>query len=318
MSALSYWRSDIDPAVEPTRVLIKRGEWVDDARDGRVVKYKIYYPDVANDTPLPVIIWSHGLGGTQDGAGFIARFLASHGYIHVHIGHEGTNDSLWRGKPGHPWDNIRKAHIPWDDVQNRYLDVPFALDQLHHLDLPVSMDFEHMGMSGHSMGALTTQIMAGQLTGKDKVVSFKNDQFIAAIAYSPVPNVRLRPEQVPIEEVYGDMTLPMMHISGSEDHSPIDGPIQHLRDEIFAIAGADHALQYQVILHRADHMVFNGSRGQLPDYEGMETNKDQIKILALAWWDYFLKRDADAGQWLFNKASDYLDSSSIVNVKNQD
>lgn len=313
-----FWRFDIDPTVEPLRVLIKRGEWIDSARGDRPVKYKIYYPDIESDAPLPVIIWSHGLGGTQDGAGFVGRFLASHGYVHIHIGHEGTNDSLWRNKPGHPWDNIRKAKIPWEDVLNRYNDVPYAIEQIKSLDIPVNLDMDQMGMSGHSFGALTTQIMSGQLTGNPEPISLKNDSFTASIAYSPVPNTRLRPENVPVEEVYGDITLPMLHFTGSEDHSPIDGPIQHLRDELFDIAGRSDALQMSVILDGADHMVFNGSRGQLPAYDGVELHKDQIKIIALAWWDKFLKDDANACQWLRNNVSDYLGKSNIVKVKNND
>ena len=314
----TFWRDDIDPAVEPCRVLIKRGQWIDPARDNRVVPYKIYYPDcvsAADGEGFPVVVWSHGLGGTQDGAGFIARFLASHGYIHVNIGHEGTNDSLWRGLPGHPWDNIRKATITWETVKNRYNDVPFALDQLCHMDLPVKADFGRIGMSGHSFGAVTTQIMSGQLTGKDVPEDLSDDRFIAAIAYSPVPNVRLKR---PAEEVYGGIKIPLLHLTGTEDHSPLDGPIQHLRDEIFEYAGQNGVIQVQVILDRADHMVFNGSRGQLPDYDGMDLHKDQIKILALAWWDKFLKKDAESGRWLDKKMVDYLGESSNVKVRNND
>ena len=264
---------------------------------------------------MPVIIWSHGLGGTQDGAGFIARFLASHGYVHVNIGHEGTNDSLWRGKPGHPWDNIRKAHIPWSDVKNRYLDVPFVLNILKDMDGPPLMDFKKIGMSGHSFGALTTQIMAGQLTGNPEPEDLSDNRFYAALAYSPVPNIRI---PLPPKDVYSPIKLPMMHMSGSEDHSPLDGNIQAGRDEIFDYAGGSNALQYSVILDGADHMIFNGSRGQLPDYDGMELHKDQIKILALAWWDYMLKNNAKAGQWLVHDTTDYLGRSSIVKVKNND
>ena len=152
------------PETEPSR-LIKKGEWFDELRN-RSVPYKIYYPDLPADDALPIIIWSHGLGGTQDGAGFIARFLASHGYVHVNIGHDGANDSLWRGKPGHPWDNIRKSTITWNTVRNRYLDVPF-IGSNYQSELPVKMDLNHIGMSGHSFGAVTTQIVAGQLTGNE-------------------------------------------------------------------------------------------------------------------------------------------------------
>ena len=309
---MQFWRDDIDPSVEPYRVLIAKGEWVDEARN-RTIPYKIYYPDIKTDEPLPMIIWSHGLGGTQDGAGFIARFLASHGYIHVNIGHDGTNDSLWRGKPGHPWDNIRKSVITWETVLNRYMDVPFTLDTLEHMPFPVNMDLTRIGMSGHSFGAVTSQIMAGQLTGKGKLEDLSDARFTAALAYSPVPNTRL---QLPPKDVYSNIKIPLFHLTGTEDHSPLDGPIQHLRDEIFEYAGQNGAMQLSVILDKADHMVFNGSRGQLPDYDGMDTNKDQIKILALMWWDIFLKKDAAAYTWMYQKMQNYLGVSSCVNIKN--
>lgn len=311
-----FWRPDIDPTIEPRRVLIKRGVWHDEARN-RDVPYKIYYPEQTDRDPMPVIVWSHGLGGTADGAGFLARYLAAQGFVHVNIQHDGTDDSLWRGKPGHPWDNIRKSIITWATVKNRYLDVPFALTQLRVMNgaddtLKGRMNLDNMGMSGHSFGAVTTQIMAGQMTGKDELESLSVDAFKAAIAYSPVPNTRLKN---PPQELYGSIVTPLMHMTGTEDTSPIDGDIQHLRDEIYKYAGQNGALQYSVIIGGADHMVFNGSRGQLPDYDGVETHKENIKILAHAWWDYFLNDDASAMQWLKNDAADYLPDNSTVTYK---
>jgi hypothetical protein len=231
---MAFWRDDIDPTLEPTRVLIKRGELFDEKRN-RKIPYKIYYPDIKTNEPLPVIVWSHGLGGTQDGAGFIARFLASHGYVHINIGHDGTNDSLWRGKTGHPWDNIRKATITWETVRNRYLDVPYLLDSLPTIDLPVALDMNAVGMSGHSFGAVTTQIMAGQLTGMDTLESLYEDRFIAALAYSPVPNTRVQNMEPNI--IYGPIKTPMMHLTGTEDFSPLDGPIQHYAMKFLSMQG---------------------------------------------------------------------------------
>jgi len=193
--------------------------------------------------------------------------------------------------------------------------VPYVLEQLKDIELPVKPDLTKLGMSGHSFGALTTQIISGQLTGNPEPEDLSCDQFIASIAYSPVPNIRL---PLPAKEVYSPIKLPMFHLSGTEDHSPLDGNIQDGRDEIFHYAGQNGVTQVSIILDKADHMVFNGSRGQLDDYDGMDLNKDQIKILALAWWDKFLKNDAQSGQWLVNNASGYLGESSIVKAKNND
>jgi hypothetical protein len=140
-------------------------------------------------------------------------------------------------------------------------------------------------------------------------------RFKAAIAYSPVPNARLK---LPPQDVYAPISIPMMHMTGSEDKSPIEGDVQHLRDEIFKYAGQNGALQFEVILDGVDHMVFNGSRGQLPDYDGMDNHKNQIKIIALAWWDMTLKNDMHATQWLTNDLGRYAGSSSIVMVRNND
>ena len=125
-----FWRDDIDPANEPAKTLLKRGEFVDESRDGRIVPYKLYYPADYEGGRLPVIFWSHGFGGNRDGAAFLSRFLTAHGYILMHITHHGTDSSLWEGKEGHPWDVLRKAKIPRETTLARFADVPFALDQL--------------------------------------------------------------------------------------------------------------------------------------------------------------------------------------------
>ena len=291
----------LSPDEGPLGVRIDKGEWIDAARKRKVV-YKIYHPEQMNDGPYPVVVWSHGLGGTRDGAGFIARHLASHGYIQVNVDHEGTNDSLWRGLPGHPWDNIKKAHIPWEDVRNRYLDVPFALDQLEGL-YPDLIDWTRVGMSGHSFGALTTQVMAGQLAGRpnEPLEDFSDDRFKAAIAYSPTPSLRF---QQGGENVYASIRLPMLHVTGTRDSSPVEGFGYERRLEVFEQAG--NADQTLVVLNDADHMVFNGSRGQLEAYADMEKHQDMIKTMSLAWWDAHLNNDAAAQSWLKNEMPAWL------------
>ena len=58
------------------------GEWTDAARANRVVPYKIYYPANAQGA-RPIVIFSHGLGGSRDGAEYLLRFLAENGYAAV-------------------------------------------------------------------------------------------------------------------------------------------------------------------------------------------------------------------------------------------
>lgn len=302
------YRDDISADHEPMKVLMARGDFFDMGRDGRKVPYKIYYPADVSGT-VPVVIWSHGLGGSRDGAGFVSRYLASHGYVVVHVQHHGTDSSLWEGKPGHPWDVIRNSHYGPTEVLNCYQDIPFALDQLASLPMASIMDLSVIGMSGHSFGANTTQVMAGQRFGlPGELQSLKEPRFRAGILYSPVPSFNT---ESPREEIYGDISLPLFHMTGTDDTSPIEGFGYERRLEVSQHSvGPEQAL---MILNGGDHMVYNGSRGQLGDNPKRKDHEDIIKVAALAWWDAYLKNDDSARSWLLEGGfTEWLNGGGVL------
>jgi dienelactone hydrolase len=302
-SASRDWRQPPSSDHEPCKILIKRGGFTDAARGGRVVPYKIYHPVEHGLSRLPVIIWSHGLGGTADGAAFLGRFVASHGYVVVNMQHAGTDSALWEGKPGHPWDVIRATPISREVTMNRFLDVPFVLDQLpgwaEENPEVGTLDLSRLGMSGHSFGAMTTQIMAGQLfPDADGVLhSFREDRFRAAIAYSPVP---AHDDETGgghgKDAIYGPIAIPALYMTGTEDISPLGGITAKQREEPFEHAGAGD--QSLVVLEGGDHMVFAGSRGKLAENPRRARQEEIIKILSLAFWDAHLGGNGAAQAWL--------------------
>lgn len=296
------WIADPQKSLYPVRIV--KGEWVDASRDGRAVPYKIYYPEVEPQEPLPVVVWSHGMGGTRDGASFLARYMAGNGYVIVHVQHFGTDDSLWAGKPGHPWDNIKKAKITAEDALNRYRDVPFALDQLEASSFDgFQMDFSRVGMSGHSFGANTTQIMAGQQTGWDEeLIDMHEPRFKAGIVYSPVPSSNKVRES---HDIYHPIRMPLFHMTGTHDDSPI-GDFGH-EHRLLPYELASHDDQHLLVLEEGDHMVFSGSRGQLPAYDKLKDHEDIIKVVSLAWWDAWLRDDERAHTWLRDEFQHYLE-----------
>jgi acetyl esterase/lipase len=289
------------PEQGPYKVLLKRGEFVDAQREGRVVPFKIYYPSEHNLKKLPVVIWSHGFGGNRDGAAFLSRFLASHGYVLVHITHYGTDSSLWEGKDGHPWDILRQVSITRETTLARFMDVPFVLDQL-----PVwaaengevgTLDFENIGMSGHSFGAMTTQALAGQMfpDERGKLISLREPRLKAGILYSPVPIRHLIGEE-PESHIYGPIDMPLLHMTGTKDDSPLEGHDYKRRLVVHDYAG--HPEQYLQILDGGDHMVYNGTRGKLEANPLREQHEELIKAAALAFWDAYLKDDRSSMEWL--------------------
>ena len=293
----AFWRDGIDPATEPGSIRIFKGQLHDAARAGRVVPYKLYHPTETRDAPL--VVWSHGLGGSRDGASFLARFLSSHGYAVLNIQHPGTDSSLWEGKQGHPWDIIRATTIPRSASLDRFRDVPFVLDHLDDIraaHAEARFRDDAPGMSGHSFGAMTTQVMAGQLfpDEQDNLVSLREPRFKAGILYSPVPIGHLTGAAAP--EIYGAIDLPLFHMTGTDDASPIE---KFGYAERLAVYENTHEAEKQLlVLNGGDHMVYNGSRGQLEENPQRGLHETIIKIAALAWWDWYLKDDAEARDWL--------------------
>lgn len=290
------WSPTISAENEPLQIAIARGEWFDEKRGGRKIAYKTYCPIGAEKKgAYPVILWSHGLGGSRDGAGFISRYVASHGYAIVHIQHPGTDSGLWEGKPGHPWDVIRATHIPRSATLQRLKDVPFALSRLETLEIAPLMDMKRIGMSGHSFGAMTTQIMAGQRRGYGaRQYSLFEDRFKAGIVYSPVPFRKKKNHSA--ADFYGGIRIPLLIMTGTDDDSPIENFGYQDRLEVFTHSGGPE--QHLLVLDKGDHMVYNGSRGKLDANPKRELHEKIIKVLSLAFWDAYLKSDHSAKQWL--------------------
>lgn len=309
----ALWSADADPAIEPAQIAIARGEWIDTSRNGRKISYKTYAPVNRTDGPFPVIIWSHGLGGSRDGAGFISRFIASHGYVVVHIQHPGTDSTLWEGKPGHPWDVIRATHIPRRATLQRLRDVPFVLKQLPSLDIAPLMDMNRLGMSGHSFGGMTTQVMAGQRRGYGaRQYDLYEPRFKAGIVYSPVP-FRDKRGHGP-ESFYGGIRIPLLIMTGTDDDSPLENFGFKDRMEVFEHSGGPE--QHLLILDKGDHMVYNGSRGKLEANPKRDVHEEIIKVLSLAYWDAYLKGDTAAKDWLTgNGVRAWLDTEATYTFR---
>lgn len=295
------WRPDIYSDTEPHKVLLKRGEFVDEGRAGRVVPYKIYYPVDHGLEKMPVIVWSHGFGGNRDGAAFLSRYVASHGYTIVHITHHGTDSSLWEGKPGHPWDILKKTKVSRETTFDRMRDVPFVLDRLpgwaaENVEAGAFMDFNSIGMSGHSFGALTAQAMAGMPLPDvgGRLQNFHEKRFKAGILYSPVPIAHLT--DAAHKDLYGPIAMPLFHMTGTQDDSPIEG--FDYKHRLLVHEHSGHPEKYLMVLEGGDHMVYNGTRGKLEKNPNRDKHEDIIKVSSLAFWDAYLKNDAAAKEWL--------------------
>lgn len=322
---MPVWSDDIKTDQGPHKVLLKRHDFVDNTRqndDGsiRTVPVKLYHPADYDGERLPLILWSHGFGGNRDGAGFISRYLASHGYHVLHMTHHGTDSSLWEGKDGHPWDILRNTKVSRTTTLNRFRDAPFILDALPNwlaeMDgMDKITDLDNIGMSGHSFGALSTQVAAGQLfmDENNKALSLPEPRIKAGILYSPVPvaeHLLAEAGNLGDTNIYEPINIPLLHMTGTKDDAPIGGMDYTHRLKVFENTGHDE--KYLLVKDGADHMVYNGTRGKLEKNEDRDAHEEMIKVMALAYWDAKLKGDSAAQDWLDQGAEAYLNGRATL------
>ena len=91
-------------------------DWLDTARQ-REVPVKLYYPKTG-EGPFPVLIFSHGLGGSRDGYEYLGQHWASHGYVSVHLQHKGSDTAVWKGQL-RPMEAMRKSARDLSNSVNR-------------------------------------------------------------------------------------------------------------------------------------------------------------------------------------------------------
>lgn len=134
---LAYWYPTFDEVGRGNYVVYARPEVHADARP-------------AFDSPLPVLVFSHGSSGLAEQSFFMTEYFASHGFIVVACDHTG-NTFTDRG-------------IPPETFQTRPLDISAVLDHVESLPedhLLHGLFSDQIVMSGHSFGGYTTLATSG-------------------------------------------------------------------------------------------------------------------------------------------------------------
>jgi predicted dienelactone hydrolase len=255
---------------------------------------RVYLP--GNTNAALVVLFSHGLGGTRAGSAFLGKHWAAHGYVTVFLQHPGSDEAVWKDQP--PLQRLRAMRdaASVDNLLLRAADVSAVLNQLEAWNtdktniLAGRMNLKRIGMSGHSFGAVTTEAVSGEtlpMVGQ----GLADSRIKAAIAFSPSS-----PGNSAAAEAFGAVEIPWVLMTGTKDLAPIGHADLKSRLAVYhALRGAP---KYEVVLHNAEHSVFT-DRALPGDAEPRNPNHHRV-ILALstAFWDAYLRRDAEALAWL--------------------
>lgn len=267
-------------------------ELKDKERD-RVIPIRVYLPETEKE--VPVVIFSHGLGGSRDNNPYLGNHWAKRGYVVVFVQHAGSDERVWKDeRPASRMAAMKKAASA-EAFADRVKDVPALIDALEGWNkekghaLCGRMDLEHIGMSGHSFGAVTTQAMAGQSYAGGRI-TYLEKRIDAAVMMSPS-----KPRLGDAKTAFGGIGMPCLLLTGNRDDSPIGGGTPEDRLEVFP--NLTKSTAWQVVFDGATHMDF-GERKTI-----LRKNKDSryheaILALTTAFWDAQLKGDKLALEWL--------------------
>lgn len=306
--ALGPWApaSDYTAPSGPFTVGTLEQVWHDQGRE-REVPVKIYFPLAAageKPTRFPVIIFSHGLGGSREGYAYLGEHWAGFGCVSVHLQHHGSDEALLKGF--RPLKKLRAAANDPTVAIERPADVRFAIDRLAVLDAdPASplhdrLDLARIGVAGHSFGAVTTMAIAGaHLPVLNGDTRYPDARVKAAIAMS-TPAFPGNDT----DAAFDDIRIPVLHLTGTNDESPVsrrgdsDPIVGNTRaaERLRPFRHTRHAPAYLLVFEGGDHLVFSGRRN-----ETRATDREfQSHILSAstAFWDAWLKDDPGARHWL--------------------
>jgi predicted dienelactone hydrolase len=269
-------------------------EWQDASRN-RDVPVRLYLPDITATVtaPVPLIVFSHGLGGSRNGYQYLGRFWASQGYASLHVQHIGSDNSLWRGNP--LGLTMRLASAAQDsEAMARAKDVSFALTELLAMPSMVGrLDANRIVAAGHSYGANTTMLLSGALVpGKGEngqALNLRDPRIKAAMILSAPPFYGYGNPAA----ILGSIALPTLHITATGDEIMVPGYGSGFEDRVNVFNAMGDARKTLVVFTGGSHSIFT-DRSNTGGAELNPKVKAATQALSLAFLKQTLGGEANA------------------------
>jgi dienelactone hydrolase len=278
---------------ETAPVLTLDLDWHDRARD-RAVPARLYLPAVAGAAaPVPLVVFSHGIGGSRYGYQYLGRHWAAHGWASLHPQHVGSDRTLWGGNPLAMLDRLRGAATDEEAVA-RVQDLRFALDTLLAGELGARIDARRIVAAGHSYGANTTLLAAGARVPREGLVQqFTDARLRAALLLSAPPFYGERA----FGPILGGITLPSLHVTSTADDIRIPGFFSGVDDRIAVFEAIGSRPKALAVFEGGSHSMFTDRAGTGGPVLNAQV-KTATQALTLGFLQQVFQGRADAlAQW---------------------
>ena len=233
-------------------------DWHDSQRD-RTVPVRLYLP-LATDKgyQAPLVVFSHGIGGSRYGYSYLGRHWASEGFASLHLQHVGSDRKIWTG--GSPFAVVDRLHAAAQEAEAiaRAHDLRFALNQVLGGNLGHLIDSKRIVAAGHSYGANTTLLAAGaQVKRHGQMLDLLDSRLQAALLISAPPFYG----ESSSKGILTPVRLPTLHITATDDVIRIPGYYSAAEDRIAIFDAVGSPQKMLAVFTGGSHSIFTDRAG---------------------------------------------------------
>jgi predicted dienelactone hydrolase len=225
-----------------------------DSSRNRPVPIRLYMPgDARIDRPVPLILFSHGMGGSRSGYQYLATHWARQGIASLHPQHVGSDNSLWRGNPLDLVQRLQHAARE-EEAVDRVRDLRFVTDQILASEWRPLIDAGRIAAAGHSYGASTAMLASGARVRDRELrqTDLRDERIRAAILISAPPFVG----QGSLEDILGQVRIPTLHITSINDTIRIPGYTSTVEDRISIFQAMGGMQKTLAVFNTGGHSIF--------------------------------------------------------------
>jgi predicted dienelactone hydrolase len=228
-------------------------DWTDSTR-GRSVPARLYLPNTATaEQPVPLIVFSHGLGGSRNGYTYLGTHWASQGFASLHLQHVGSDRSLWSS--GSPFSLASRLQDAANDSEaiDRVHDLRFALDRVLASALGARLDSRRIVAAGHSYGANTSLMAAGATVVRNgSPITLREPRVSAAILISAPPFYG----ETSMRQILAPVQIPSLHITATEDIIRVPGYYSGAEDRLAVFEAVGSSRKMLAVFTGGSHSMF--------------------------------------------------------------
>jgi dienelactone hydrolase len=227
-------------------------DWVDDSRE-RPVPVRLYLPIASSSAaPAPLIIFSHGIGGSRLGYSYLGSYWASHGLASLHVQHVGSDRSIWFGNPFNLVSRLQEA-AQEKEALARVFDLRYALTKIFSDPLGQAINPNQIIAAGHSYGANTTLLASGARVNRDDIPVELSDSRITAAIVISAPRFY---GQKSVDSILQPVRLPTLHITATEDNIQIPGYFSGYADRLAIFEAIGSERKALAVFEGGSHSMF--------------------------------------------------------------